>query len=48
MTKLLDEAVVVVRTLPERQQDHAAEVLLAFARELNDYTLDAEQDAAPQ
>ena len=43
MTKLLEEAVALAHTLPENEQDRAAQVLLAFTRELNDYELDAEQ-----
>ena len=42
MTKLLEEALVLLRTLPADEQDRAAEVLLAFTRELNEYTLDAQ------
>jgi hypothetical protein len=48
MTKLLQEAVAVLRGLPEEEQDRAAEALLAFTRELNEYPLDAEQGGAPQ
>lgn len=43
MTKLLEEAVALLGTLPEVEQDRAAQVLLAFTRELNEYDLDAEQ-----
>lgn len=43
MTKLLQEAVALLGTLPEVEQDRAAQVLFAFTRELNDYDLDAEQ-----
>ena len=43
MTKLLEEAVAELRTLPKDEQDRAAEVLLAFAHDRQDYTLDAEQ-----
>ena len=43
MTKLLEEAVAQLQTLPEDEQDRAAEVLLAFAHDRRDYTLDAEQ-----
>ena len=43
MTKLLEEAMAELRTLPEDEQDRAAEVLLAFAHDRRDYTLDAEQ-----
>jgi hypothetical protein len=39
MTKLLDEAVVLLGTLPEGEQDRAAKVLLAFALERTDYAL---------
>ncbi|MFN0218215.1 MAG: hypothetical protein ACKVP4_05295 [Hyphomicrobium sp.] len=39
MTKLLDEAVAVLSSLPEDEQDRAAVVLLAFARERADYAL---------
>ncbi len=45
MTKLLEEAVVLLRTMPEDEQDRAAEALLAFTSELNEYPLDAEQVA---
>jgi len=38
MTKLLQEVVALLRTMPDDEQDRAAEVLLAFTRELNDYT----------
>ena len=48
MTKLLEEAVALLRTLPEEQQDRAAEALLAFTRELNEYPLDADQPVAAQ
>lgn len=43
MSKLLDEAVALLRELPEVEQDRAAQVLLAFTREANEYDLDAEQ-----
>lgn len=43
MTKLLEEAVAQLRTLPEDEKDRAAEVLLAFAHDRRDYTYDAEQ-----
>ena len=43
MTKLLKDAVAQVRTLPEDEQDRAAEVLLAFAQERGDYTFDDDQ-----
>jgi len=43
MTKLLEEAVALLGTLPEDEQDRAAHVLLAFTRERSEYTLDAEQ-----
>ena len=36
MTKLLKEVVADVRALPAEEQDHAAEVLLVFMRELLD------------
>ena len=39
MTKLLEEAVAQLATLPEDEQDRAAEVLLAFTRERTDYAL---------
>ena len=45
MTKLLEEAVEELRTLPEEEQDRAAQALLAFARERHDYTLDDVQVA---
>jgi len=48
MTKLLEEAVAQVQTLPEDEQDRAAEVLLAFAHDRRDYNFDAEQIAGIQ
>lgn len=36
MTKLLEEAVEELRSLPEDEQDRAAEALFAFARERAD------------
>ena len=45
MTKLLEEAVEELRTLPEDEQDRAAQALLAFARERADYSFDDEQIA---
>ena len=48
MTKLLDEAVALATTLPEDEQDRAAEILFSFARGLDEYTLDAEQPVAAQ
>ena len=43
MTKLLEEAVAELRTLPEDEQDRAAAALLAFARDQQDYKLSMEQ-----
>jgi hypothetical protein len=43
MTKLLEEAVAELRTLPEDEQDRAAAALLAFTRDREDYTLSVEQ-----
>jgi hypothetical protein len=43
MTKLLEEAVAQVRTLPIEEQDRAAEVLLAFARDRRAYSFAGEQ-----
>ena len=43
MTKLLREAVAQLQTLSDDEQDRAAEVLLAFAHDRRDYTLDSEQ-----
>jgi hypothetical protein len=44
MTKLLDEAIAKVRTLPDAEQDRAAEALLAaFTPDADDYTLTPEQ-----
>lgn len=43
MTKLLEEAVEELRTLPEDEQDRAAHALLAFARERHDYSFTADQ-----
>jgi hypothetical protein len=45
MTKLLEEAIEELRSLPAREQDQAAKALLAFARERNDYSFDDEQIA---
>jgi hypothetical protein len=36
MRTLLKEAIAVLQTLPEPQQDRAASTLLAFARELGE------------
>jgi phage-related protein len=36
MTKLLEDAVEELRTLPEDEQDRAAQALLAFARDRHD------------
>ena len=46
MTKLLQEAIAVLRTMPDHEQDRAAHVLFAFTRELNEYSLEAERGAA--
>ena len=43
MTKLLEEAVAQVLTLPVEEQERAAEVLLALARDRRSYTLTPEQ-----
>ena len=43
MTKLSEGAVAQVRTLPDDEQDRAAEALLAFAQDRGDYTFDAER-----
>ena len=43
MTKLLEEAVAELRTLPEDEQDRAAAALLAFTRDRQNYTLSMEQ-----
>ena len=40
MTKLLDEAVALLGTLPDDEQDRAAKALLAFAQERTHYALD--------
>jgi hypothetical protein len=45
MTKLLEEAVEELRTLPDDEQDRAAQALLAFARDRQDYDFDDEQIA---
>jgi hypothetical protein len=45
MTKLLEEAVEELRTLPEDEQDRAAQALLAFTRERHEYSFDDEQIA---
>lgn len=39
MTTRLDEAVAVLRTLPDDEQERAADALLAFAAERTSYTL---------
>ena len=43
MTKLLEEAVAELQTLPEGEQNRAAAALLAFARDRRDYTFNPEQ-----
>jgi hypothetical protein len=43
MTKLLEEAVAELRTLPEDEQDRAAAALLSFTRDRQDYSLTVEQ-----
>jgi hypothetical protein len=43
MTKLLEEAVAELRTLPDDEQDRAAAALLAFTRDREEYTLSVEQ-----
>ncbi len=45
MTKLLEEALARLRVLPDEEQNRAAEVLLAFAREHRTYSLSDEQIA---
>jgi hypothetical protein len=46
MTKLLEEAIATLRTLPESEQDRAAKFLLAFADpEGRNYQLDDAQAA---
>jgi len=40
MSKLLDEAVALLATLPDEEQDRAANALLAFAHERSDYVRD--------
>ena len=45
MTKLLEEAVEELRTLPEDAQDCAARALLDFTREQHDYNFDTDQIA---
>ena len=45
MTKLLEEAVEELRSLPEDEQDRAARALLDFTRERHDYTFNAEHIA---
>lgn len=45
MTKLLEEAVARVQTLPEEEQDRAAEALIVFATDNRSYTLTPEQVA---
>jgi hypothetical protein len=43
MTKLLEEAVAHVLMLPEDEQDRAAEVLMALAKERRAYSFTVEQ-----
>lgn len=43
MTKLLEEAVARIQTLPEEEQDRAAEALIAFATDNRPYSLTSEQ-----
>ena len=44
MTKLFEEAIAVIRNLPEGEQDLAARFLLGFANpDANQYRLSAEQ-----
>lgn len=43
MTKMLEEAVAELQTLPEDEQDRAAAALLAFTRDRQDYTFTVEQ-----
>ena len=46
MTKLLEEAVAHIQTLPEEEQNRAAEVLLiAFSKDERDYNFTDEQIA---
>ena len=45
MTKLLEEAIEELRTLPADEQDQAAQALMAFARERHDYSFDDNQIA---
>lgn len=45
MTKLLEAAIEEVRTLPENEQNQAAQALMAFARERHDYSFEDEQIA---
>ena len=47
MTKLLDEALEKVRTLPDEDQNLAAEMLFLIANRRNEpYAMDAEEEAA--
>jgi hypothetical protein len=43
MTTRLDEAVALLRTLPEDEQERAAGVLIAFAQDRTSYKLTDEQ-----
>lgn len=45
MTRLLQEAVARLSTLPEEEQDRAAEILIAFSSDGSPYTLTHEQIA---
>lgn len=45
MTTRLDEAVALLRTLPEDEQERAAGVLIAFAQDRTSYELTDEQIA---
>lgn len=43
MKTLLDQAVALLKTLPEDEQERAANVLMALAEERSTYTLDDDQ-----
>lgn len=43
MTMRLDQAVALLKTLPDDEQERAANVLMAFAEDRSTYTLDDDQ-----
>lgn len=45
MSTLIDEAIALIKALPEEDQERAANALMAFADERTSYTLSDEQIA---